>query len=183
MMTGDPPPPDKRNGLDSPALVSIYRGKIVSKGVGSILTVAALAVLVFASGCGGGDSSSSLTKAEYVKKVNDICLKESEKRFAKLLAKGDRLEEEARGKEVSAQAKEKAILSLMPSYEKMVDNLRALEAPEGDEEQLEAIWDAMDEGAQNVRESPGTAFVSDVNFRAANKLAKGYGLKECAFLS
>lgn len=152
----------------------------MSKGVmGSILVLVAAAALLAVSGCGGGGSSSSVTKAQYVKQVNKTCKEEEEKRFGELMAKGQKLEEEARGKAISTKAKEEALVSLLPPYEKMVEDLREVEAPEGDEEELEAIYDAMDEAAQSVKANPGTALVSDVAFKQAAKKAEAYGLKGC----
>lgn len=142
--------------------------------------MAALAVLVAVSGCGGGGDSTSVTKAQYVKQVDAICKKEEEKRFGELMAKGQKLEEEAKGKAISAKQKEDALVSLLPSYEKMVDHLRSLDVPAGDEEKLEAVYDAMDEAGEKMRANPGTALVSEVAFSEANKLTKAYGLS-CSF--
>lgn len=153
----------------------------MSKGVaGSILAMAVVAALLAVSGCGGGGDSTSVTKAQYVKQAEALCKKEEEKRFGELMAKGQKLEEEAKGKAISTKAKEEAFVTLVPSYEKMVDSLRALDKPEGDEEKLEAIYDAMDEAAQNMKQNPGTALVSEVAFSKANKLSKAYGLS-CGF--
>lgn len=148
--------------------------------MGSILAMAALVALVAVSGCGGGGDSTSVTKAQYVKQVNALCKKEEEKRFGELMAKGQKLEEEAKGKPISTKTKEEALLSLLPSYEKTVEQLRSLDAPAGDEEKVEAIYDAMDEAGEKMRENPGTALVSEVAFSKANKLTKAYGLT-CGF--
>jgi hypothetical protein len=148
--------------------------------MGLVLVAAAVAVLAAVSGCGGGSDSTSVTKASYVKKVNAICKDEEEKRFGELMARGQKIEEEAKGKEISTKVKEEALLSLIPSYEKMVDHLRALDAPAGDEEKVEAVYDAMDEAAENMRENPGTALVSEAAFAKASKLSKAYGLS-CEF--
>ena len=153
----------------------------MSKGaIGSILVLTAAAVAVFVSGCGGGDSTTAVSKAQYVKKVNAFCREKEEERFGDLMAKGQKLEEKARGKAISNKEKEDILVSVLPSYEKMVTELREMDVPEGDEDQLEAIYDAMDQAAQKIKANPGTALVSEVPFVASEKLAKAYGL-ECGF--
>jgi hypothetical protein len=70
---------------------------------------------------------------------------------------------------------------LLPSVEDQVSKIRALGAPKGDEDQVNAILDAADEGVQKGKQDPLslTKEGSAGPFDKANKLANAYGLKTC----
>lgn len=151
----------------------------MSKGVlGSILCLLAALLLLFA-GCGGGDdeSTSSLTRAQFLKQGNAICKKSEEekgKALRSLVAKLDP------NKPITKERKEQLVLTvILPPYEQMTEDLKGLGAPEGDEEEVEAIIKEMEKAAEKTKADPGVAVTSVREFEDANKMATDYGLTSC----
>lgn len=60
----------------------------------------------------------------------------------------------------------------------MRDELNELDTPEGDEEQVDAIIDALDEGIEELEADPGSA-LTDSPFDELNQRAIVYGLTDC----
>ena len=58
-----------------------------------------------------------------------------------------------------------------------LDELKALGAPEGDEEQVEAIVAALEDGSERVAEDPSAAF-EDEPLKEAGELADEYGFTD-----
>ncbi len=139
--------------------------------------VAALAALLVVAGCGGGDETTQLTKAEFTKQVNAGC-KEHEK------------EQNALFKEVTStldptevtRADQELLISdvLLPPYEKDIENLKSLGAPAGDEQEVEAIVKAMEETVKRVEAKPLVAIRNSSQFSEAKELLSKYGLDDCA---
>lgn len=151
----------------------------MSKGVlGSILCLLAALSLLFA-GCGGGDdeTTSSLTRAQFIKQGNAICKKAEEekgKAIRALLAKVKP------NQQFSQERKEQLVLTvILPPYEQMTEDLKGLGAPEGDEEKVEAIIKEMEKAAKETKADPSVAVTSVREFEEANKLATKYGLTSC----
>jgi hypothetical protein len=156
----------------------------VSKRV--IALLAALAALaLIGAGCGGGSDStettSSLTKAEFVKKGNAICAKgneEIEEGFEKFGKEHDFSEK----KEPSKPELEEAVETvLIPRIRKQVEDIRALGTPAEGGAEAEAILDAAEEALEKGEEDP-TLFLKEENggpFAKANKLSREFGLTKC----
>jgi hypothetical protein len=139
-----------------------------------------MVVALVVAGCGGGSSSSgpTISKAVFIKKADAIC-KESieriEKSFVAYLRKsgggihpGKAAEEELVGK------------ALVPSVKREVRELRALGAPSGDEDRVDAIIGALEEGVETAESDPKAVTASsEVVFGIASRLAKEYGLEAC----
>jgi hypothetical protein len=147
---------------------------MVSKGaIGSIVGLAVLVALV-AAGCGGGGSDETVTKADFVRQGNAVCGKWQQartKRFAEVNQKF---------KPPATQAKrEKAILIILAPYEDAIQGLKELEPPAGEEEKVEAMIKAMEEGWNQAKADPGSLISNGVAFNKSNKLFEEYGLKEC----
>jgi hypothetical protein len=151
----------------------------VSKGVlGSILCLLAALSLLFA-GCGGGDdeTTSSLTRAQFLKQGNAICKKSEEEKGKALRALVAKLDP---NKPITQERKEQLVLTvILPPYEQTTEDLKGLGTPEGDEEEVEAIIKAMEEAAKESRADPGVAVTSVRQFEDANKMATDYGLTSC----
>jgi hypothetical protein len=143
-----------------------------------------LAIALIAAGCGGSsssDSTASLTKAEFVKQGNAICAignKQIEAGFESF-AKENHLSENKQPTE--AQAAEIAETVLIPAVTTQIEGIRALGVPSGEEDQVNAILDAAEEGIEKAEEDPGVLLSSngDNAFGKANKLAREYGLTTC----
>jgi hypothetical protein len=67
---------------------------------------------------------------------------------------------------------------LIPSVEDQVQQISELPPPAGDEEQVQAILDAAQQGIEEGKSDPQSFQKSDP-FAEANKLAVQYGMKEC----
>jgi hypothetical protein len=129
-------------------------------------------------GAGGGtsDSGPSLTKAQFLKKGNAICVQarqEIEKVYGRYTKKPhpdallNRLSQEL----------------VIPATKKEVSRLRALGAPRGEEGRVERILAAIEEGIENgerdrrtLRATGGTEYA----FQKALELEVDYGLERCA---
>lgn len=148
-----------------------------------VVAVAALAMIVAA--CGGGSDStetaSSISKAEFVKKGNAICAKgekEVEDGVEKFAEKNNLSE---RNPASSKQVEELAEKILVPAVRKQLNELRALGIPSGDEEEVEAIFAAVEEALKETEEDP-SVFGQEGGvgpFAKANKLSREYGLTVC----
>jgi hypothetical protein len=156
----------------------------VSKRV-IVLLAGALAIALVAAGCGGGSSNStstaSISKAEFEKKGNAICAK------GKLRVKRDALKFAAehhllKQRPSEAQVKEIAETVVIPGIQRQVNELRALGAPAGEEQQVEETLEAIEEGLEEVKQDPTSAFKSEKEipaFAKATKLSEGLGLETC----
>lgn len=148
-----------------------------------IVTLAGIAAIaVIAAGCGSGsdDSTSSLTKAEFIAQADAICKKGNDEIEANFEAfakknglKGNEEPSKAQGVEISETI-------LLPSIESQSEELRDLEVPNGDEAEISAMLESLDQGVEEAEEDPESLFASKSDpFGPANKKAKEYGLKVC----
>jgi len=149
----------------------------VSKRILAMLVgVVALAAIV--GGCGGGDEEQSLTKAEFIKQGDKICKTSSDEILAgyQTFTKQHKIKEfpsRVQGYEITEQI-------FIPSVEKRLEALRALNPPPGDQKTVEAIWAPAEEGVEVGREDVKKVFTKgDTPFDKSNKLAKKYGFKVC----
>jgi hypothetical protein len=148
--------------------------------VALLAALAALALIV--AGCGGGsdstESTTSLSKAEFVKQGNAICAKgneEIEEGFEEF-GKEHGLSEK---KEPSKAELEEAVETVVvPKITKELESIRALGPPD---EEAEAALDAAEEALEKGEEDPSQFFKEENAgpFAKANKLAREYGLTKC----
>ena len=130
---------------------------------------------LLAAGCGGDDEgipSGDVSKAEYISRADAICAKgdaeisaAAEQRFGDKPPSND---------QVSAFIED----TVVPNIQGQLDRLRELEAPEADLDQVEQIYDTAQENLDVLAEAPED-FVDEEPFAEANKLARGYGLRQC----
>jgi len=139
------------------------------------MLVAIVAVLALVAGCGSGDdeggsvevTASSLSKPAFVKEASAIC-------------------ERARGKLVAIkQPLPKAIpATVLPAMESMVEEISELGAPSGDEAEVEAFLQAMQQETESLDEKQASisSFGKlEEEFKTSGGLAKKYGMPKCAF--
>jgi hypothetical protein len=147
----------------------------MKKGAFLALVAALVALLAFA-GCGGGDDTTEVTKAEFTKQANAGCkehTKERDELFKKVSSEID-------ASEVTRADQERLISEvLLPPFEKDIENLKSLGAPAGDEQQVEAIIEAMEKSVDKVEAKPLVALRSSSQFAEARALAVKYGLTDC----
>lgn len=141
----------------------------------------ALAVMfsLAALGCGGGESE--ISKAEFIKKANAICAK-AEKQindgFGKFIA-GFNGREPQGAALTAAQAKLVATV-MVPAKRQEVEEFREIGAPAKDEDRVEAMADALENGTEEAISNPEEAVTGTVqSFVKLEKLADRYGLEGC----
>ncbi len=141
-------------------------------------------VIVTVAGCGGSDDSTStaaaLTKAQFVKQGDAICKKgdaEIEEGFEDFAKENDIPKNKEPNKAQGAEIVETVIV---PNIKNQGEEIRALKVPEGDEDQITAMLDSLDEAIEEAEADPETLFDEKSDpFGAANKQAKEYGFKVC----
>lgn len=149
----------------------------------AILFAALLGLAVFAGGCGGGNDSSSseselttssLSKAAYVKKVNSICAK----------AGNDILEEMRNfADEPAGATATEAILKLWPpSLRDQAKAVRAVGVPSGDAANVEAYLGALEKSAKEIEaKEPPDIFALQRLLEPAGPPAEAAGIEGCEF--
>lgn len=148
-------------------------------------SLAVLAVLVamaaFVAGCGsdddGGDTSESLTKVEFIKQGDRICEKANEQSEteAEEFAEENGFTLEKASKD---QLEEAVAEVLVPNLNQQAEELDALGAPEGDEEQVEEIIVSLEDAAGEIEDEPKLVFAGEV-LKEPSELASDYGFKVC----
>jgi hypothetical protein len=138
--------------------------------------VAALAMLV--TGCGGGEQD--LTKAEFIKQSDAICAKGQKEVLDAYIPLGK--EKEKSGKQFTVPEQIKFGEDVyFPSVEKRVEEIRDLNPPSDEEEQVEAILTAVEEAMAKAKKKP--ALTLNVNRNPFNqrskKMTEAYGFKVC----
>jgi hypothetical protein len=148
-----------------------------------LLLAGAMAIGAVAAGCGGSDDDSdttALTKQQFIAQADAICKKgnaeidEGFESFAKEngLPKNQEPTDE--------QGTELVETVIVPSIQTQSEGIRSLGAPDGDEDEISAMLDSLDEGIEEVEEEPEALFTSKSDpFAEPNKLAKAYGLEVC----
>lgn len=145
---------------------------------GAFLAVLGLLIIALAavSGCGGGDETSSLTKAEFTKQANAACKEHASERDELFKSVSATI----KPSEVTKADQEKLISDvLIPPYEKNIESIEDLGAPEGDEKEVEALIKAMQSSVDKVEANPLVALRTTIQFAGANSLAAKYGLNDC----
>ena len=148
------------------------------------LLVGALATALIAAGCGGDDDDGNgggggneggvaLSKPDYVQQANKIC-KDAGSDLSNELQ--DRY---PNGPPSNAGDLEDAVSEIIvPNFEGQLEDLRALPAPEGDEDTVAAIYDELESALEKAKGDPKSLTTGDP-FVKATKLAHDYGLSEC----
>jgi galactitol-specific phosphotransferase system IIB component len=152
----------------------------VSKLLTAAAAVVVLAMLI--AGCGGGDETTSdetvtLTKTEFIKQGDAICQKssdQSEKEAEEFAKENDFTLQSA----TSEQLKEAVSEVLVPSLNRQAEELDALGAPEGDEDQVEEIIVSLEDVAAEIEDDPEVIFEGEA-LKEPSELAEDYGFKVC----
>lgn len=145
------------------------------------MTVAAVVLAALVAGCGGGDETTdetvTLTKAEFIKQGDAICQKgndQSEKEAEEFAEENDFELEKASDEQLEEAVSEVLVANLRGQ----LDELEALGAPEGDEEQVEEIIDSLEGATEEIEDDPGVVFDGEV-LKEPGELAQDYGFKVC----
>jgi hypothetical protein len=138
----------------------------------------ALALLLVApAGCGddseagSATTASSMTKAQFLKKGRAICTQvfdEIDRKYGKLSSRSS-----------EAELNEAAQDIVLPPLTRLVDRLRALGPPRGEEARLAEILAALEAGIEEAEEEASTVRSSQGKLDKAYKMLWAYGLEEC----
>jgi hypothetical protein len=133
--------------------------------------------------CGDDDDglpTGDVSKQAYIAEADQICEEgdatvdaEAARYFGKEL--GLRGNEEPTPKQASQFVED----AVVPEVEGELDDLRALEAPEGDADQLEAIYNSLQEGLDALAQDPEAFAEGENPFEEFNRRAQAYGFKGC----
>lgn len=152
---------------------------------------AVLASALVIAGCGGDDdgsraqgaaqatakptvTTSSRSKAEYVRIANKICKKDDATRGSEIAAYLSKKEgDQATGTAAVLGAFRAVILPKIPGR---IEKLRALGAPEGDEKQIERFLVSL----QDLHNAPAGRLPKEL--RRSADLGHAYGLHRCTYL-
>lgn len=145
------------------------------KGSWGLIAVAMVAAAVAIAGCGGGGSDEPLTKAEFIKQANAICQQSAERR-SKLIAE---FIQQANPKANREKLQEEVVQRALPTYETATQQIDELAAPQGDDEKVQKIVEAMEEAVKKAEADPHSALINEAAFKKADQLVKSYGLKDC----
>ena len=156
----------------------------MKKGVLGLLLVALAVFGATMAGCGGdsdGDgSSAALTKAEFLKQGNAVC-ERAEERRGEAMRKAFASPQAKIGRNATEVKENKVLLveAGLPSFVKMTEELDQLGAPEGEEEKVQAIIEAMEEAAGKAESDPLGAAESNAFWAESQELLQTYGLTSC----
>jgi len=144
---------------------------------------AAMVIALVVAGCGGGggDSSSakSISKEDFIAKADAICKKGTERLQKAIFAA---LKHPQNLTKVSEAEQIKIVTAAMvPNISREAKELRALGIPDGDEEKIDAMIGALEEGLETAEQDPqAVTKSSDVVFGISSRIAGEYGLTACA---
>ena len=158
------------------------------------LLAGVLATGLIAAGCGGDDNgddggnggnggsaangeeaAAAPSKQEYIAEGDRICA-EGTARIAR-----EALDRYGDAQPSLEQVDEFSGDVVAPVLQEQVDQLRALPPPKGDDETVAAIWDAVQDGIDALREDPSLLAEPATGgaFDEANGLAQEYGFRQC----
>jgi len=126
-----------------------------------------------------GDSSSSLTKAQFIKQANTICLETTGDVLGPIERyMGSHSDSGLSKNELTADAIQQAVL---PKFEKLIEEIEALGVPAGDEQQIQGFLDALQQGIDTLNQSDELDLFTDLDeaFTSAKIKAEDYGLVSC----
>lgn len=159
---------------------------------GSLFRNSAVALLVIAVaatplwGCGGGSDGADAgqkqagkgDKKAFLEEANAICAEGKSRGLARVRVYLKRHEESSESKAtLIAQALE---VEFLPQIGKQVEEIRELDVPPGDEQQVDAILTAMEEAVDRAGRRGGSG-QPGLSFKRSASLARGYGLTDCAY--
>ena len=136
----------------------------------SVQALAALAAVsaMFAVGCGGDDEAEPLSKSDFIAQADEIC-KKGDTELADAATEAG-LDQNSSEDEINGFITDE----VLPNIQQQADDIDALGAPEGDEDDVQAIVDALNEAIAATEDDQNSDAFTDVN-----KLAQDYGLTAC----
>ena len=147
------------------------------------IALCSLAAVLACAGCGGGETT--LTKAEFIKQADTICRKADAKKQAGFEDYVLKLGVGAEKPMTLAQSEYQTKNILMPPIQAAGEMIRNLDAPEEEEDQVNAIIDNLEKAIEKteeeaeIRQKTGKVGTYHDAFTKTAKLANEYGFKTC----
>ena len=145
--------------------------------------LAAMAALAL-GGCGGGDDTTStattgpetstasapaLTKEQFIAQADAICAAGDKSLNAAIQSLGN-------GQPSRDDLQQFAQIAV-PALQEEVDAISALPPPPGDEEQITAMLNAVEDGIDKIKSDPSAIEADPLD--EASQIAQDYGLQQC----
>lgn len=133
---------------------------------------------IFLPGCGGGDSTTAqpLTKKEFIRQANAICVK-GVKEKDQILEAG--LKELAdKGHEPAKKDLETVVLEILPPLEQVIHDLGELSPPAADQKAINKLLAKYEAVLQKAESEPSSALGASF-LVAPNEASRTYGLTSC----
>lgn len=128
------------------------------------------------SGSESAESSGPLTKPEFIRQGDEICLKGNEESKTEVEEfadeKGFDLEKPSKG-----QSEELVTEVLVPNLERQAEELSALEPPKSDRKEVDAILSSLDKAIAGLKKDPSTFGVTSL--AEPVRLESAYGFSVC----
>jgi len=143
--------------------------------------------LVLASGCGGGSGAieiqtGSLSKAEFIKKADAVCLKNQEKAARDLIGYVRKRNITITGSLPKGVAAALFDTVIEPTYRREITEISELGAPDEDADKVIAMLEAIEAGLAEGQRDPAAALSRNELVAQAGTLARAYGLAGCGEL-
>jgi hypothetical protein len=138
-------------------------------------------VLVACGSNSNSNSTTALTKAEFLKQGNAIC-KKGNQQINKVANQTFTKKKYPNGPPPQSVQTKFATDTAIPNIQSQIDGVKALGAPTGDEAQVKAIIDSAQSALDKAKADPTILLQNNSKndpFAAANKLATAYGLTVC----
>lgn len=149
---------------------------MVHKAIAGLVVVGAL--LLVASGCGGGDDST-VSKQEYDQQLELVCNQGLKEREAYLEELNRRFEEQ--GGKVSKAFQVKNLRKYVAIYQGTTEEIADIGLPEEDKKKAEELVETREKAAAQVEADPlGSVESVQVIFKKTNEVAEDLEAKSCA---
>jgi hypothetical protein len=139
-----------------------------------LLALAVVSFALVAAGCGGGDSTAtSLTKTEFVKQAEAICLRAEHQQLVRAT--------EYVKQHPGADEEAMVLPAGIPPLEEEIRQIKALGEPEQGADTVQAFVAEFEKAIADAKEDPADVVVAETDpFKKADKLAASYGLEVCS---
>lgn len=119
------------------------------------------------------ESTGIVSKEEFLDQANSVCAKRS----AEVKVKGQRLFKKIFNDPEAVAARKMTQQVIIPTFEGEVRDLKALNIPAGDGQEVAAIYGAIEEMVEEIKVNPSAQ--GFYPYTKAEKLAAEYGLTAC----
>jgi hypothetical protein len=135
-------------------------------------------IMALGAGCGGGgdDSSTTITKAQFIKMSKAICMQNQKDRFAEMTAYDKKLKADGKETQDNAALEEKLVAVLIPSMRKKLEDLEALGVPGASQEKVTNLLQSLANGIDNLEKEKLAGLSKATQLLAFEKEAVALGL-------